>query len=90
MKNFKLLSKKFKALGNERRLKIVEELLKYKRLSVGEISDKINLSFRSTSRHLKILDNANFIDCEHVGINMYYFILPEAPKEFLNLIEKFN
>jgi ArsR family transcriptional regulator len=90
MKNFKLLSKKLKALGNERRLKVIEELLKHKRLSVGEISDKINLSFRSTSRHLKILDNANFIDYEHIGINMYYFVSPEAPKEFLNLIKKFN
>lgn len=90
MKNLKLLTKKFKALGNERRLKIVEELLKYKRLSVGEISDKINLSFRSTSRHLRVLENADFINCEHIGINMYYFISSEAPKEFLNLIKKFN
>jgi DNA-binding transcriptional ArsR family regulator len=87
MKNLKLLTKKFKALGNERRLRIIEELTKYKRLSVGEISDKINLSFRSTSRHLRLLENADFISCEHVGINMYYFISPEAPKEFLNLIK---
>ena len=87
MKNLKLLSRKLKALSNERRLRIIEELLKYKRLSVGEISGKIKLSFRSTSRHLKVLENAGFIDSEQVSINIYYFISPEAPKEFLDLIK---
>jgi len=87
MKNFKNLGRKFKALGNERRLRIMEELLKSKRLTVGEISDRIKLSFRSTSRHLKVLENSEFVSWEQVGINMYYFISPEAPKEFLNLIK---
>ena len=87
MKNLKNLGKKFKALGNERRLRIMEELLKSKKLTVGEVSDRIKLSFRSTSRHLKILENAEFVNYEQVGINMYYFISSEAPKEFLKLIK---
>lgn len=90
MTNLKSLSKQFKSLANERRLRILEELLKHKRLSVGEISSKIKLSFRSTSRHLKILENAGFIESEQVSINIYYFISPTAPKEFLYLIKKFN
>jgi ArsR family transcriptional regulator len=88
MKNLKNLGRKFKALGNERRLRIIEELLKHKRLTVGEISEKIKLSFRSTSRHLKVLENAGFLTWEQVGINMYYFISPEASKEFLELVKK--
>jgi DNA-binding transcriptional ArsR family regulator len=87
MKNIKILSRKLRALGNERRLKIMEELLRNKKLTVGEISDKIKLSFRSTSRHLKILENADFVNWEQVGINMYYFISPDVLKEFLNLIK---
>lgn len=87
MKNIKNLGRKFKALGNERRLKIIEGLLKHKRLTVGEISDKIKLSFRSTSRHLKVLENAEFVSWEQVGVNIYYFISPETPREFLNLVK---
>lgn len=88
MKDLKNLGRKFKALGNERRLRIIEELLKYKRLTVGGISEKIKLSFRSTSRHLKVLENAGFVSWEQVGINVYYFISPETSREFLDLIKK--
>ncbi len=86
MKNLKNLGRKFKALGNERRLRIMGELLKHKKLTVGEISDKIRLSFRSTSRHLKVLENSEFVNWEQVGINIYYFISPEVPEKFLKLI----
>lgn len=90
MKNSKNLSRKFRALGNERRLKIVKELLRHKKLTVGEISDGINLSFRSTSRHLKVLEAAGLISWEQVNRNIYYFISFEIPKEFLNLIKKLS
>ena len=86
MKNIKTLSRKFRALGNERRLNIIKALLKHKRLTVGEISDNINLSFRSTSRHLKLLESAGLVSWEQVSKNIYYFISLEMPKEFLNLI----
>jgi DNA-binding transcriptional ArsR family regulator len=88
MKNIKNLGRKFKALGNERRLGIMEALLKFKKLTVGEISEKINLSFRSTSRHLKVLEGAGFVSWEQVGVNVYYFVSPEAPREFLELVKK--
>lgn len=83
MENLKNLSKKFKALGNERRLKIVKELLRCKRLTVGEISDKIRLSFRSTSKHLKVLEAVGFVGWKKIGSNIYYFVLPESLKELL-------
>lgn len=88
MKNSKTLSRKFKALGNERRLKIIKELLKRKRLTVGEISDSIDLSFRSTSRHLKVLESAGLVGWEQMSKNIYYFISSETSKEFLNLIKE--
>ena len=82
------LAKKFKALSNERRLKIVAELLKYKKLTVGEIADKINLSFRSTSRHLKILEAAGFVNWQQTGLNVYYSISLEASEDILKLVKK--
>ena len=82
------LAKKFKALSNERRLHVIKLLLKHKKLTVGDIADKINLSFRSTSRHLKVLESAGFISWQHVGLNMYYFISPKASKEILDLVKK--
>ena len=90
MENLKNLSRKFRALGNERRLNIVKELLKYKKLTVGDISEAINLSFRSTSRHLKVLESAGFVSWKQVGKNIYYFISLGIPKEILNLIKKIN
>lgn len=90
MKNSKTLSRKFRALGNERRLNIIKELLKNKSLTVGEISDSINLSFRSTSRHLKVLEGTGLVSWEQVNRNIYYFISPEVPKGFLNLIKKLS
>lgn len=90
MKNLKNLTRKFKALGNERRLKIIKELLKHKKLTVGELSEKINLSFRSTSKHLKVLESTGFISWKQMGTNIYYFIVTETPKEFWALIKKLS
>lgn len=84
----KILAKKFKTLGNERRLHIIKLLLKYKKLSVGDIADKINLSFRSTSRHLKVLEASDFVTWKHVGLNMYYFLSPKVSKEILDAVKK--
>ncbi len=90
MKNLKQLTKNFKALGNERRLKILKLLLKEDKLTVGEISDRISLSFRSTSKHLKILENTGFVGWKQAGTNIYYFILSDVSAEFLKLIKKFS
>ena len=84
------LAKKFKALSNERRLHIIRLLLKHKKLSVGDIADKINLSFRSTSRHLKVLESTNFVSWKQTGLNVYYSISSEALKEILDLIRKLS
>lgn len=90
MKNLKNLSRKFKALGNERRLNIVKELLKHEKLTVGELSEKISLSFRSTSKHLKVLESNGFVSWKQIGTNMYYFIVTETPKEFWDLVRKLS
>ena len=53
----KELSKIFKALGNERRVWITEILFnsRNREMSVTDLAEKINLSLKSTSKHLQQL-----------------------------------
>jgi len=66
-----------KALGNRRRLSIVHLLRKRGRVSVGDIAGHIVLSFPATSRHLRILANANVVGSEQVNTTVNYFLATE-------------
>ena len=72
----KQLEKIFKALANKRRIAIVKYVYKHKagEATVGEISRAIKLSFKSTSRHLAVLNDADIIDREQRNIEVYYFL----------------
>ena len=54
----------FKALGNINRIKIIEMLSSGQNLSVTDISNKIKISIKSTSRHLMILRNLELLEGE--------------------------
>ena len=81
--NNKDLVKVFKAIGNERRLLILKHLFSKKELTVGQISQLINLSFKSVSRHLAILSSANLVDARKVNLSKFYFIDTKSSKEFI-------
>ena len=74
MKN---LERVLKALANKRRLEILKALKggRDKELSVGEISERINLSFKATSRHLSILISADILGKEQRGLQVFYRIV---------------
>ncbi len=71
MKN---LERTLKALANKRRLEILKALKKAPgdELSVGESAEKINLSFKATSRHLKLLTDADILEKEQRGLQVFY------------------
>jgi len=73
MKN---LERILKALANKRRLEIIKSLKREAgyELSVGEIAEKIKLSFKATSRHLKILSEADILEKEQRNIQVFYRI----------------
>ena len=79
MKN---LEKIFKALGNKRRMEIVQYVHVQREANVGEIAREIGLSFRATSRHLNVLRSAGILDRQQRSLHMYYrvpaMILPEV------------
>ena len=64
----------FKALGNRRRLAIVQFLKGRKEASVGDIADAIKLSFKSTSKHLAILVAVQILEREQKNLYMFYSI----------------
>ena len=64
----------FKALANQRRLEILRILLSKKKYNVLDISDKLELSFKSTSKHLQILENIDLVECKREGRSSFYSI----------------
>lgn len=72
------LERILKALANRRRLAIVRYLLDGRRVPVGVIADKIDLSFKATSKHLNILHGADILEREQKGPHMYYKIAGNA------------
>ncbi|PIP18153.1 MAG: hypothetical protein COX43_00280 [Parcubacteria group bacterium CG23_combo_of_CG06-09_8_20_14_all_35_9] len=56
-----------KSLANEKRLEILEALKKFNELSVSELSQEINLHFKSTSKHLQKLVEAGLVEQRRQG-----------------------
>lgn len=79
------LAKIFKALGNERRLKILKILSRRRFLSVGQIADDLRLSVRSTSKHLLILETAGLVSRRQRRSKVFYS-LPDLKKKTLGVV----
>ena len=70
----KEIVKTLKALANKRRLGILHHLKKNNEATVTELAEAINLSFRSTSRHLSILFSAGVLEKRQQSTEVYYFL----------------
>jgi DNA-binding transcriptional ArsR family regulator len=68
------LEKQLKALANRRRLEIIKIIRKSSACDVSTISDKLKLSFKSTSKHLAVLYGADMVEREQRGVQMFYRI----------------
>ena len=75
----KELERILKACANGRRLAILKFLKRARRASVSDIAREIELSFKSTSRHLMVLRTADILDREQIGPEVFYWIA-EPPK----------
>lgn len=61
-----------KAVANKRRLRILGLLKKSREIHVSGISRGIGLSFRSTSRHLRLLAAAGLVETEQRSNVVFY------------------
>jgi ArsR family transcriptional regulator, arsenate/arsenite/antimonite-responsive transcriptional repressor len=65
---------KFKALADQKRFHILNLLCQQKKVSVGELTEKVGMPQSKLSYHLKILLDTNFIIKETQGTWSYYTI----------------
>ena len=68
----KELERVLKALANYRRLAILRCLKREPEASVGKIAGEIRLSFKATSKHLRILSNADLLEKDQRSLVVYY------------------
>jgi len=72
------LTKSLKAVANERRVSILKMLFKEGEMNVSQISQRINLSFKSTSRHLLRLEDVGLVKRRQDSLWVYYSINREG------------
>ena len=75
-----------KALANRRRLAIVKLLREKKEMSVGEMAEEIDLSFKATSKHLALLYSAGIVEKEQRSLMMFYRLAPELSPVVKNVL----
>jgi len=78
-----------KSLASKRRIAIVIFLKNHKEATVGVIAEKINLSFKSTSKHLGILFSADIVEKEQKNTQCFYRFsvqLPELARKIISIL----
>jgi ArsR family transcriptional regulator, arsenate/arsenite/antimonite-responsive transcriptional repressor len=72
-----------KALGDPVRIQLIDVLRKHAgKVCVCELVPLFDLSQPTVSHHLKVLRDAGLVDSERRGLWAYYYVLPDALKEF--------
>ncbi len=87
----KKLVKILKGLANERRLKILQLLEGDTEKNVSSLSEELNLSFRSTSRHLRKMLDLGILKTRQTRNNMFYSLDKDETgliKHVLKLIKR--
>ncbi|MBI2592571.1 MAG: winged helix-turn-helix transcriptional regulator [Candidatus Colwellbacteria bacterium] len=85
----KELERVLKALANRRRLAILKYLKQNREAAVGEIASEIKLSFKATSKHLRILDSLDIVERDQKSLQMFYRLAPNqkpAVRHILSLL----
>lgn len=79
-----------KSLANPRRLQILLYLRKYKTMNVSAMAEKLDLSFRSTSKHLLNLENAGLIERKQQSSQVFYSVSSGIPMEVIDLFARIS
>ena len=83
------MAEMFKALGDENRLRLMEEL-KDGEKNAGELLDKLSVTQPTLSHHMKILCDSGIVESRKEGKWTYYSISAEGKAELLDIINSFN
>lgn len=80
------MEKIYKALANRRRLAIIRYLHKNDGVTVGDISEEINLSFTATSKHLQVLKAVSIIRNNQINTEQHYYLIDRNNKFIKDLL----
>ena len=86
--NIESLTKKLKAIANDKRLKILYYINSDEELSVGEIEKSVDLSQSALSQHLAVLRKEDVVKTRRKAQTIYYSIKDEKIKQILALVDK--
>lgn len=78
-----VLTKVFKAVANENRLRILKVLMDGRAREIGEISNEVNLPYKTTARNLKIFEKYDFLK-SNVNSGIVYYQIRKDRKLFYN------
>lgn len=71
-RNLKQWATIYRGLGNQNRLRILKLLSTRGAMSVGAIAEELGISFKNTSRNLRILQSLDIIEFEGRHDKVYY------------------
>ncbi|MEA3499793.1 MAG: metalloregulator ArsR/SmtB family transcription factor [Candidatus Marinimicrobia bacterium] len=78
-------AKLFNVLSSEIRIKIIYHLMENNRLSVTELSEKLNIPQNTLSSHLKILYDGSYINKEQKWRNVNYSIREKKLEKIIEI-----
>jgi ArsR family transcriptional regulator len=77
-----------KALADETRLRIFEEISAKKQMNCSEIVSMQEVTHATVSHHLKILNEAGLIECRREGQFIYSQSVPETIEQYTRTLSK--
>jgi len=70
-----MLVKVYKAVANEKRLKMLSLLIKHREMLLEDIYSEMEIPQATASRNLKILEKAHFVSTRFMRRKVYYSIV---------------
>ena len=89
MKTFRHLERIVKGFANHRRIEIMELLLREPECSIAEISEKLEVNFKTISEHVRRLAHAGLVMKRSEGSAVRHKLTPPALRvlKFLRTLE---
>ena len=87
-KIYKARAEVAKALGHETRLEIIDILVDKGEKCVCELTEILDVSQSTVSKHLGVLKRAGIVDSKKEGLNVTYSLRTPCVKRFFNCLDQ--
>jgi ArsR family transcriptional regulator len=76
-----------RALSHPIRIRLLDQIDKYKLIAVNKLYGTLKLEQSTTSQHLRVMREAQLVDCRREGKNIIYWVAYEHIHGILKLVE---